>query len=254
MKPRIGDRANALSPGESTRSSGGGKMVKAAEVQATTAKRRVRAELGLSGIVTNVNTVRSFGKATFGDMGLTETVAVLREKIAAVHANDLSGPEATLTSQALALDTIFNELARGAAANLEHNLPAAETLLRLGLKAQSQCRATLQTLAELKNPQPLAFVKQANIAQGPQLVNNAPSGDRAALTHARAGFLENPSNGLLEMHHGTWLDAGAKETAGAADPQLETLAARHRSGDSGRKGVQCPECAAARTAESPLPR
>lgn len=113
---------------------------------------RLRAELGVSGIVTNVNTVRSFGRATFGDMDLTETVAVLREKVAAVQANDLSGPEATLTSQAVALDTIFNELARRAAAHLSDNLPAAEALLRLGLKAQAQCRATLQTLAELKNP------------------------------------------------------------------------------------------------------
>src|ERR1700752_4259374 len=77
----------------------------------SSAERRLRAELGVSGIVTNVNTVRSFGKASFGDMDLTATVAALREKIAAVEANDLSGPVATLTSQAVALDTIFNELA-----------------------------------------------------------------------------------------------------------------------------------------------
>jgi hypothetical protein len=37
----------------------------------------------------------------------------------------------------------------------------------LALKAQSQCRATLETLAAIKNPQPVAFVRQANIAHGP---------------------------------------------------------------------------------------
>ncbi len=30
----------------------------------------------------------------------------------------------------------------------------------------------LQTLFEMKHPQPVAFVKQANIANGPQQVNN----------------------------------------------------------------------------------
>jgi hypothetical protein len=43
-----------------------------------------------------------------------------------------------------------------------------EAYLRLGLKAQSQSRATLETLSRIKNPQPVAFVRQANIAHGPQ--------------------------------------------------------------------------------------
>jgi hypothetical protein len=48
---------------------------------------------------------------------------------------------------------------------------ACETYLRLALKAQSQCRATLETLAAIRNPQPVAFVRQANIAHGPQQLN-----------------------------------------------------------------------------------
>jgi hypothetical protein len=35
--------------------------------------------------------------------------------------------------------------------------------LRLGLKAQSQCRATLETLVQIKNP-PVVVARQANIA------------------------------------------------------------------------------------------
>jgi transposase InsO family protein len=44
--------------------------------------------------------------------------------------------------------------------------------MRLALKAQSQCRATVEALAEMKNPKPVAYVQQANIANGPQQVNN----------------------------------------------------------------------------------
>ena len=39
--------------------------------------------------------------------------------------------------------------------------------MRIALKAQSQCRATLETLAAVKNL-PVVFARQANIAQGPQ--------------------------------------------------------------------------------------
>ena len=39
-------------------------------------------------------------------------------------------------------------------------------------KRQAQCRATLEALAEIKNPRPVAFVKQANISGGHQQVNN----------------------------------------------------------------------------------
>lgn len=83
-----------------------------------------------------------------------------------------SPPKATLTEHAAALDAIFTELARRGALNLGEYLSASETYLRLALKAQSQCHATLETLAEIKNPHPVAFVQQANIAHGPQQVNN----------------------------------------------------------------------------------
>ena len=101
----------------------------------------------------------------------------MRNATQAVQAGNLSGLEATLTAQAVALNAIFNEMARRAALNMGEYIDATEVYLRLGLKAQAQCRATLQTLFEMKNPQPIAFVKQANIANGPQQVNN---GGRAA--------------------------------------------------------------------------
>ena len=46
-------------------------------------------------------------------------------------------------------------------------LPQWDAYRRMAMKAQSQCRMTLE-LAELKNPRPVAVVKQANIANEPQ--------------------------------------------------------------------------------------
>ena len=45
--------------------------------------------------------------------------------------------------------------------------------LRLGLKAQSQSRATLKPLALLNNPQSVAFVRQQNIGVNQQVNNGA---------------------------------------------------------------------------------
>lgn len=132
-----------------------------------------------------------------------------------------------MTAQAVALDAIFTELARRAALNMGQHMGATETYMRLALKAQAQCRATLQTLAEIKNPQPVAFVKQANIAHGPQQVNNGPlPGVHAP---ARGKILDNQSNELLEHQpHGEWLDTGKAGATGGIDPQLETVEALHR--------------------------
>ena len=68
-----------------------------------------------------------------------------------------------------------------------------EAYLRMALKAQNQCRMTLETLATIKNP-PAVFARQANIAHGPQQVNNAmvPAGE----PRAGAGKTEKPQNKL----------------------------------------------------------
>lgn len=69
-------------------------------------------------------------------------------------------------------------MARRAALNMNGHLDATDELLRLALKAQAQSRATVEALAEVKNPRSVAFVKQANIAHGHQQVDN-PGAARA---------------------------------------------------------------------------
>ena len=113
--------------------------------------------------------------------------------------------------QAHTLDAIFNTLAQRASRALDR-------YLRLGLKAQSQCRATLETLATIKNPQPVAFVRQANIAHGPQQLNN-----RGAAAASRAEESENPPNKVLEHQHAERLDFGTTVAAIGSDPAMATL-------------------------------
>src|SRR5262249_17491197 len=97
----------------------------------------------------------------FGDMSINTLVADLSKQCDRASKGDLGRAEALLTAQAHTLDALFNNLARRAAANMAEYMNAAETYLRLALKAQGQCRATLETLAMIKNPQPVAFVRQA---------------------------------------------------------------------------------------------
>ena len=116
--------------------------------------------------------------------------------------------------------------------NLGEYIGAAETYLKLALRAQSQCRATLETLATIKNPPTVAFVKQANIAHGPQQVNNG-----VASEPARGEETANPPTELLEHDDGKqWLDTGTASTASAGDPVMATVGAIDRPAHQARKG------------------
>jgi hypothetical protein len=70
--------------------------------------------------------------------------------------------EAMLYCQAHALQAIFVASAHRATLS-EEWFPNYEAHMRVALKAQSNCRATLQTLAQIKN-RPVVFARQANIA------------------------------------------------------------------------------------------
>jgi hypothetical protein len=187
---------------------------------------RASAELSLSAVTGNTITARTFARGTFGVTDLTESVAVLTAAVAKVNAGDLSGPEAMLTAQACALDAIFTELARRAALNMSEHINAAEIYLRLALKAQAQCRTTVEALVEMKNPRPVAFVSQANISSGPQQVNNATP---LACTSSRPGNFSNPSNELLEVKNEDRLDIGAAGPTGKPYSQMEAVGAIHRT-------------------------
>src|SRR6185437_12897800 len=134
-------------------------------------------------------TTQSYAKPQFGDLDLMGLVGELGVQTDAVQAGNLHAAEDMLFAQAHTLQALFHELVRRAGMNMGEYINAAETYMRLALKAQSQCRATLETLATIKNPTPVTFVRQANVAHGPQQVNNGVQ--RPVDQASRAGKSEN---------------------------------------------------------------
>ena len=106
------------------------------------------------------------------EVSVTHCAEVLRDEVAKVQSGNLSQVDAMLFGQAKALSAIFHGCLSKAGANMGQHLEATETYMRLALKAQSQCRTTLEALIESKQPRSVSFVKQANIANGHQQVNN----------------------------------------------------------------------------------
>ena len=97
----------------------------------------------------------------------------LRGLVVEVQAGSMKRPEAMLVAQAHALDALFSALAiRSHANSREGCLDAADRYLRLALKAQAQAVRTIEALGELKNPRPVTFVRQANLATNQQVNNH----------------------------------------------------------------------------------
>ena len=149
----------------------------------------------------------------------------LRDQTKEVQKGDLRVVEAMLISQATALQSLFVQMAeRSMGASL---LPQQEMGMRFALKAQAQCRATLETLAAIKNP-PIVYAKQANIAHGPQQVNNGVVAEQSARTRETKTeispnkLLEEPNNG------GTHMDIGAATTPARRNPAVATVEAVNR--------------------------
>jgi len=190
-------------------------------------KERVLCDLVSHGIVGNAVTAMRFARAETGALSLTDMVESLHANGEAVNRGDLSAAERMLSAQAVALNAIFGELARRAAINMGEYIDAADRYMRLALKAQGQCRTTIETLHEMKSPRAVAFVKQANIATGPQQINNGltPTSTR---TGAHAGETKSVPNEQSEASHELLTDTGASQAAGGANPQLEAVGAINR--------------------------
>ncbi|MCB9979407.1 MAG: hypothetical protein H6862_07380 [Rhodospirillales bacterium] len=196
------------------------------------------AELAMGGIVNGATLAVDFSKGNYGELSLTDCIDELARKTRAVHKGNLQDAETLLTAQAFALDAIFMSLARRAALNMGEYLDAADRYMRLALKAQGQCRATLETLANIKNP-PVIVARQANIAHGPQQVNNTVNkteGGFQTSTHAgaRAGNSKSVQNELLEdkSHEAERMDFGTAGATGRGDPALATMDKIHRPAQS----------------------
>lgn len=155
---------------------------------------------------------------------INQWVSILDSQIASTNNGDLSQMEGILVSQANTLDSLFNSLLSSGINGLpgsDSKINIGERYMRLALKAQSQCQATLRTLGELKNPKSVTIARQANIAQGHQQVNNGQV-DKPETSHAET---KKQQNELLEDQHGERLDFGAQRAPETSDTAMEAVGA-----------------------------
>lgn len=201
------------------------KRKKASEVAASNLNDKAwRAKLACRPTVNSAAVTAEYGGA-FGEQDIGALIEELTDRTQRLKEGNLDGVEAMLYAQAHALQSIFVNLSRRAAK--QEYLKQFGTYLGLALKAQSQCRATLETLAEVKNPKPPTFVRQQNVAYQQQ-VNN---GDLTKQPHdapARTEKTIDATNELLEEQHGERLDGGTAGTAGSIDPAMATVETVHR--------------------------
>lgn len=147
-------------------------------------------------------------------------LATLRDQAAAVQSGDLSHAEAMLINQASSLQALFVRLSERAMEQAQ--MPNLEGFMRLALRAQSQCRATLETLAAIKNP-PIVYARQANVTTGPQQINNGT----AAPSQARQ--IENEQTQLSGREYELLPDTRASQEESRVNPALETLGEINRA-------------------------
>ena len=209
--------------------------VKALQLSRTPDQTDAQAEAAAA-VMPSVNAavvVDAFQRNIMGeDLNFTALIDGLRASSDKVKAGDLSTLEAMLLGQATALQTIFASLAKRAV-NQEYQ-KHYEAFLGLALKAQAQSRATISALVDLKYPRQATFVKQANIAHGPQQVNNgaAAGADPAQNAHTHAEKSAPEQNKLLEADHGQpgkRMDTRAAQTAERSYQAVETVATVHRA-------------------------
>ena len=158
------------------------------------------------------------------DMDLISLVDKVEAQTEAVRNGDLNEVEAMLFGQALTLQATFTALSRRAAANVGLNVNVTDTYLKLALRAQGQCRATLETLAEIKSPRSVAFIKQGNFAQNQQ-INQGSTND--ARTHEKITIAPNELLTDERATNAIAMDTRTTGASGVGDQRMEAVATGH---------------------------
>jgi hypothetical protein len=135
-----------------------------------------------------------------------------------VKDGDLTIAEEILTSQAVALNVAFNSFSMRA--GRQQDVTTIKMFLQLALKAQNQCRSTLDSLRELKQPSGTQFIKQANIAQNQQINHGLIPAKNL-----------NTQNELLEGSNER-MDRGEKTQAKGVNSTMEAVGAINRTKDA----------------------
>lgn len=199
----------------------------AVEIEAPSEAARTMARAAMRPEINGLLVVDAFKQDIMGkDVDIATMLASLESSVKAVAAGDMASVEAMLVSQATALQTLFTSLA--IRASNQDRLGRYQEFLNLALKAQGQCRATISALVDLKYPRQATFVKQANIAQGAQQVNNQSVIQRRG---SRVKKIQPAQNKLLEDPNAqdqVRLDTRAPQPAGRPDTRMAALEPVHR--------------------------
>jgi len=174
-------------------------------------------------LIGNLHKNTNFGENDFGEAIELDVKAAREamEKVSnKVKKGDLSSLEEMLTCQAYSLQTLFMTMASKVSdtTNADH----IELLSKVALKAQNQCRTTVATLSEMKNPKRATFVKQLN--QANQMQVNNEGGTKAEIQKKNT----NPANELLEKTNGERLDTRTTSETVSNDDEIETMAKINR--------------------------
>lgn len=238
-RSRVGEKAKAGTKGKATAPVVQDKSnVLTIDGRQGISEARQLADLATDGIAINAMTARYFLGTSQPGLAITDMVNSLKDHGQRVNRNDLAALEQMLTAQSVSLNSIYSECARRSALNMGQYPDVMERYLRLGLKAQAQCRATVETLAAIKNP-PVVFAKQANITNGPQQVNNGvmspPKGDETQPPHAAENQFQQSK--LLEdgRDGSTYMDSGSAPAAAGGDSTVEAVGAVNRTEELTRK-------------------
>ena len=113
----------------------------------------------------------SMGKWSVAANTSADLVDALHLQTEQLKKGDMTNVEEMLYCQAVTLQAVFAKTLQHAMSS--DSMKHQTMVLTLAFKAQAQCRATLETLANIKNPRAATFVKQANIAQNQQVNNCA---------------------------------------------------------------------------------
>ena len=186
------------------------------------------AEIEMQGLAANARVAVSFGEPFSAvPWSLTDCAIELKRIGDAVVGGDVSDCERLLAAQVAALNWVFAAYARRAALCVDQNLDDSETHLRLALRAQGQCRVTVEALHSMKHPRQVAFVSQTNVGQNVQ-VNNGPA---VATTDApmRSGKAEFRESKLLRTSDGARVEPGTTGYAGRSDSTVVPLATVNRA-------------------------
>ncbi len=163
-----------------------------------------------------------------GNLDTSTVIDRLSKSVDRVLDGNLNEIEAMLITQAKSLEYMFYDaITKLPNASMEH----AEVFANIALRAQSGCRKTLMSLAELKHPRrTTTIIKQQNNAINQQVNNGVKS---VSQSHKNNKKFANELN--AKASYETKMDTGPAVTTSSPNTPAEALGSLNRAKNSRRK-------------------